>query len=113
MPERVEELLEAVGMSRRGDDPVSDLSRGMVQRLAVCRAVLHDPPVLLLDEPRANLDPAGAAALEPLLAGRTRVLTSHEPARGLAGADLALGLRRGRPAFFSPAAELAPADVEA
>jgi heme exporter protein A len=110
--ERVEEVLEQSGMRARAADPVRTLSRGMVQRLAVCRAVLHDPAVLLLDEPRANLDPAGAESLAPLLAGRTRVLTSHDPARGLAGADLALGLRRGKMAWLAPAADVSEADVE-
>jgi heme exporter protein A len=81
----------------------------MIQRLAVCRAVLHDPDVLLLDEPRANLDPAAAELLEPLVgraSGRTRVITSHDPAGGLAEGDLALGLRAGRAALLAPAAEV-------
>jgi ABC-type multidrug transport system ATPase subunit len=114
--ERVEELLAAVGLERRADEPLRSLSRGMVQRLAACRAVLHDPDVLLLDEPRANLDPAAADALEPLLgraSGKTRVLTSHDPRGGLAEADLALGLRGGRADLFGPAADVDPAAVEA
>jgi heme exporter protein A len=104
---RVEERLEAVGMARRADDPVRDLSKGMVQRLAVARATLHDPALLLLDEPRANLDPAAAEALEPLIgraSGKTRVLVTHDVEGGLAEADVALGLRGGRQAFCAPAA---------
>jgi heme exporter protein A len=99
--ERIERLLAAVGMERRADEPVRDLSRGMVQRLAVARTVLHDPELLLLDEPRANLDPAAAERLEPLIgreSGRTRVLVSHDVEGALAESDLALGLKAGRPA---------------
>jgi len=107
--ERIAELLGAVGLERRGDDRVHAYSRGMVQRLAVCRAVLHDPEVLLLDEPRANLDPAAAEQVEPLIgrsSGRTRVVTSHDPAGGLAEGDVALGLRAGRQALLAPAADV-------
>jgi heme exporter protein A len=98
--ERVATVLEQVGMERRADDPVRELSRGMVQRVAVARAVLHEPPLLLLDEPRANLDPAAAELLEPLIgraSGRTRVLVSHDVAGALGEADVVLRLRRGRP----------------
>jgi heme exporter protein A len=107
--ERAAELMERVGLAARADDKVHTYSRGMVQRLAVCRAVLHEPDVLLLDEPRANLDPAARELVEPLIGpgnGRTRVVTSHDPAGGLAEADLALGLRAGRAALVKPAAEV-------
>jgi len=93
---RVGELLERVGLAARADDPLTTYSRGMVQRCAIARTVLHDPEVVLLDEPRANLDPAAAEVLEPLLAGRTRVMTSHDP-RDADTADAVLGLRAGRP----------------
>ena len=114
--DRVEELLERVGLRLRADDRVHTYSRGMVQRLAVCRAVLHDPDVLLLDEPRANLDPAAADLVEPLIgaaSGRTRVVTSHDPAGGLAEADIALGLRGGRAAFVAPVDHVRNAEIGA
>jgi heme exporter protein A len=98
---RIETLLEAVGLQRRGDEPVHTFSRGMVQRLAVCRAVLHEPELLLLDEPLAGLDPGAAAAVRPLIARGTRVLISHDVEHGLAEADLVLGLRGGRTALLA------------
>ena len=110
---RVEEVLEAVGMRERADEPVRLLSRGMVQRLAVCRAVLHRPSLLLLDEPLANLDPAVVELVAPLIgrgSGATRVLTSHDPQAALAEADLVLGLEGGRAAFV---AEPSRVDAEA
>jgi heme exporter protein A len=106
---RVEESLAAVGLERRANEPVRDLSKGMVQRLAAARATLHDPDLLLLDEPRANLDPAAAQRLEGLIgraSGRARVLVTHDVDGGLAEADVALGLRAGRQAFVCLAAEI-------
>ncbi len=106
---RVADLLAQVDLAPRADEPVRTLSRGMVQRVAICRAVLHDPELLLLDEPRANLDPGGAELVEPLIgasAGRTRIITSHDPSGGLAEADLALGLRDGQVALLAPAADV-------
>ncbi len=102
---RVEEVLGAVGMARRGDDPVRSCSRGMVQRLAVARAVLHRPDLLLLDEPKSNLDPAAADLIEPLIgraSGVTRVLTSHDPEAALAEADIVLALLNGKAAYLGP-----------
>ncbi|HEX4011401.1 MAG TPA: ABC transporter ATP-binding protein [Solirubrobacteraceae bacterium] len=113
--DRVEEVLSAVRMERRADDPVRLLSRGMVQRLAVCRAVLHRPQLLLLDEPRANLDPAAGDLVEPLIgraSGATRVLTSHDPRAALAEADLVLALRDGRTAFLGEPAKLTDAQLQ-
>jgi heme ABC exporter ATP-binding subunit CcmA len=106
---RVEELLDLVRLRQRCAEPLRTLSRGMVQRVAVARAVLHEPELLLLDEPRANLDPAASELVDPLIgasAGRTRVITSHDPARGLEEADLVLGLRAGRPALLAAAREV-------
>lgn len=104
--ERVEEQLAAVSMSGRGDEPVRTLSRGMAQRVAVARATLHNPELLLLDEPYANLDPAAIDLVMPLIgaeSGCTRVVSSHDPTGGLAQADLVLGLRGGRATLFKPA----------
>jgi heme exporter protein A len=98
---RLDDLLTRLGLADRADEPVRDLSKGLVQRLAIARAVLHDPPLLLLDEPRANLDPAAAELVEPFIgrsSGRTRVLVTHDLEGALEESDVALGLKAGRPA---------------
>jgi heme exporter protein A len=95
---RIGELLDATAMSRRADEPLRALSRGMVQRLALCRATLHRPELLLLDEPRADLDPEAESLVEPLIGrapGRARVIVTHDIERALAESDRVLVLRTG------------------
>jgi heme exporter protein A len=112
--ERVQEALDAVALARRADEPVRTLSRGMAQRVAIARATLHRPALLLLDEPLANLDPAAAELVAPLIgrqAGATRVLISHDAEQGLREADVVLGLRGGRRALLAPVADVGVGDV--
>jgi len=96
---RVDELLDRVGLARRGNDRVDEFSRGMKQRVAAARAVLHDPELLLLDEPLSAVDPGAADLLEPLIgraSGRTRVVVTHDVEHGTREADQVLRLRAGR-----------------
>ncbi|MFN8161933.1 MAG: heme ABC exporter ATP-binding protein CcmA [Solirubrobacterales bacterium] len=114
---RVSRLLEAMGMAGRANDRVSSLSAGMQQRLAVCRSVLHEPALLLLDEPDSNLDAEGRELARGLLGaglGLTRVLVTHDPERVLPEADRALLLGHGGvPLSEGPAAALDPGAARA
>jgi heme exporter protein A len=113
---RINTLLDRVRMSRRANELVRNLSAGMVQRLAVCRALLHEPELLLLDEPGSHLDPEAAALVEPLLGepGRTRVVVTHDVDAGLAQADVVLALRAGGSvAFAGPASGLSAGNARA
>ncbi len=106
--QRIAELLDAVELAHRAGTRVAEMSAGMLQRLAICRAVLHEPELLLLDEPYSHLDPAGAAIVEPLIGpapGRTRVIVTHDVAgaRADAGTILALG-REGTAVYLGSAA---------
>lgn len=92
---RIEALFDAVGMNPRADDRVAELSAGMKQRIDICRAVLHDPELLLLDEPDAHLDPEARRRIAPLIAagnGRTRVAVSHDRGAATEDADFVLEL---------------------
>lgn len=112
---RITSLLSQVGLERRTGQLVRTLSAGQAQRAAVCRCVLHEPELLLLDEPRAHLDPAGYGTVEPLIgraSGATRVVVTHDVEGGLADADRALALRaNGAVAYQGPASGLEPADA--
>lgn len=80
---RIDETLELVGLGRRRRDPVRIFSRGMQQRLAIARTILHDPEILLLDEAHTGLDQQGIESLNDLLKslaanGKCIVMSSHD-----------------------------------
>jgi heme exporter protein A len=95
---RIEELLSAVGMERRADERIAELSAGMRQRLAICRCVLHRPKLLLLDEPDSHLDADGRQLAHELIGpapDRARVIVSHDPERFGPEVDQVLRLEAG------------------
>jgi heme exporter protein A len=99
-PSRGSHLLELLDVSEWMNTPVSDLSAGLSRRVAVARAILHDPQVLLLDEPYANLDDDAAAAVSGTLTdwwqpGRIGVIASHGAKRVKAYAHATMILKRG------------------
>lgn len=113
--ERIDELLQRSGLARRAGELVRNLSAGMAQRAAICRAVLHSPELLLLDEPGSHLDRGAQTIVDDLLGpepSRARVIVTHEVERGLEQADLALLLGGdGTPVHFGPASGLDPGRV--
>jgi heme exporter protein A len=101
---RADQWLERVGLGRVRDGLVREFSRGMRQRLAVARAFLHEPEVLLLDEPFTALDDRAIAVLQSLLAdahatGRTIVMSTHQLREALEVATHVALLQRGQIAF--------------
>ena len=109
--ERADELLQRVGLYHRRNDLVRTFSRGMVQRLAIARALLHNPPILLLDEPDTGLDPQAAEMMTDLLreiggSQRTILMTTHHLERGLELADRVTMLSGGKLVYDEPASNL-------
>ena len=107
---RSETLLSQVGLLRRADTLVRTFSRGMQQRLSIARALLHQPDVLLLDEPYSGLDQAAAELLDDLLAtarqdGNTIILSTHQLERLPQSAERAIILSRGRIGYDGPLSE--------
>ena len=108
---RVSALLADVGLERVASRRVATYSRGMQQRLGLARALLHEPELLLLDEPLTGLDPEGAAVLTRTLetlksVGVTVLMATHDVARALESATRAVVLDRGRVAWDSGASPL-------
>lgn len=101
---RVRELLDAVGLSHRRLDAVRTFSRGMVQRVSIARALVHDPQVVLLDEPYSGLDPHAVEIFDQLIASvrgnRTFVMVSHDLQKGYEMCTHVLMMARGRMVVF-------------
>ena len=113
---RVDELLDAVGLSHRRHDPVRTFSRGMTQRVAIARALVHDPHIVLLDEPYSGLDPHAVDVFDSLLAdlreGRTFVMVSHDLRKGLDMCSHALVMARGQMVSFQAKGDIDPTAFE-
>ena len=98
--ERIEEVSAAMGMSAYLDRKAGAMSHGMRKRFSIARALLHDPPILLLDEPESGLDQEAVGLLDAIIsrrdAGRTVIMTTHDPERAVALGDRVAALQDGR-----------------
>lgn len=108
---QIDLALERVGLLPRRYSLVQEFSRGMQQRLSIARAILHDPALLLLDEPYTGLDPEATEILGEILTGlsrqgRTIILATHNLERGLALCDEVVILARGRVAYRASREEI-------
>jgi len=115
-PQRIDALLELMELQRRRDDLVRTFSRGMQQRLALARAMLHRPEVLLLDEPFTGLDVHATDLLTRFIAGAaadqvTVLMTVHDPGYALAHSQRLLVLQKGRLVLDAPAPQVAQSDL--
>jgi len=116
--DRVQQALAEVGLEKRANDRVRAFSRGMQQRLAIARAMLHEPSLLFLDEPYTGLDQHAAVMLTNWLQKlrdqrRTILLVTHDLAQGLAMADRVLIFLQGRIAWQERAAAIAAQQLQA
>ncbi|MGP8336797.1 MAG: ABC transporter ATP-binding protein [Methanosarcinaceae archaeon] len=101
---RIGELLDKVGLGHRSNDRVGTFSRGMKQRLSIIRALIHDPPILFLDEPYTGLDQHAASTFESVLCGldarnTTKIMVSHNMERSLMLCNRVLILDKGTIVF--------------
>jgi len=115
---RIETVLKQVGLWGRQLDPVRTYSRGMQQRLAIARAILHNPPILLLDEPDTGLDQHAADMLGQLLKAvdisqRTILMTTHNLERGLSLGNRAIILAKGKIVYDAPRQDVSIAEMRA
>jgi heme exporter protein A len=113
---RALDLLDQLGLKSRAGDPVKSFSRGMAQRVAIARALLHDPELLLADEPFAGLDAPSTDLLEKTLAGlhaagKTIILANHDIRQSLNLARRAVLLSKGRKVLDAPVEAISVAGV--
>jgi len=112
---RIPEILDQVGLKLRRDDYVRTFSRGMMQRLTIARATIHNPDVLLLDEPYTGLDQAASELLDGLLReqhglGRTILMITHDLTHGLNLCERVAILHRGKIAAEVEATAVSPTE---
>ena len=114
--ERLKSLLNRVGLRRRMNDPVRAFSRGLNQRVGIARVMLHDPSLILLDEPYTGLDANAVETLNAMLdeahsRGKTVILTTHDLEHGLRASTRAVIIDRGRVVFDQSGADKATRDA--
>ena len=106
------DALQRVGLAHVADERVRTFSQGMAQRLSLARVMLHDPSLVLLDEPYNALDAEGLQLVDRFLAdlrgaGKTAILVTHQIAKGLAQCERVVALRGGRVTYDGPSADFA------
>ncbi len=117
-PSRISTLLDRAGIATRERDPVRTLSRGMAQRASLCRALLHDPELLLLDEPYTGLDVGASDVVDEIVrervaAGNSVLLVTHDLERAADLASHAVVLDRGRVVYVGNPKNAAVSAAEA
>lgn len=119
-PEQTDELIHSVlsqvGLAKRAKDLVRTFSRGMLQRLTIARAILHDPAIVLFDEPYTGLDQEASAILDELLQNlaqqnRTIIMTTHDIQRGHALASHVAIMSRGKIGFFGSSQDIPQGEI--
>jgi heme ABC exporter ATP-binding subunit CcmA len=115
---RIEHVLSQVELTERADDQVGTFSRGMLQRIALARAILHEPSILLFDEPDTGLDVASVKVLERILAdhcatGGSLLMTTHDLRFGIRATSRVLIMTRGKVAVDRASSEIERDEVEA
>lgn len=117
LSDRIAGLSSFFNMESRMDEPIKDLSRGLKQRLSIMRALIHDPPIIILDEPFTGLDEVSAKRLDALLkeereAGKCILITTHNLSRGYRSATSLGILANGQIAFHSDPDSISLQDLQ-